>query len=93
MSQATVSLSVRLKRDLKNELEKQADIQDRSTSFVVHEAIEQYLKAKKIRFDMLQKASAEANEGVFISQENMHTWMKLWGSAEKHNHPKPDTFM
>ena len=40
----------------------------------------------------IRKGIAEADKGVFISQEKMDAWVSSWGTDSELPPPKPDIF-
>lgn len=84
--------SVRLDEDLKSRLEKQAELENRSSAFIVQKALEGYLGARDRFYREIDAAFAEAEKGVFISQEAMHRWMDSWGTDNELPPPEPDIF-
>ncbi|MCH2189147.1 hypothetical protein MK079_04960 [Candidatus Gracilibacteria bacterium] len=93
MTQASAPFSFRLKMHLRTELERQADMQERSTSFVAQEAIEQYLQGKKMKQDAIKKALEQADTGVFVSSDQVHSWMQSWGTDDETTAPEADIFV
>jgi predicted transcriptional regulator len=84
--------SVRLDDDLKVRLDKQAQRENRSSGFIVQQAIERYLDAHDTFYRDMDAAIAEADKGVFISEEAMHRWMASWDTDNELPPPEPDIF-
>jgi predicted transcriptional regulator len=89
---ATVPFSIRLDSKLKSRLEKEAKRRDRTAGFLANRAIKLYFE----QLDSLNKefddAEAEADKGVFISEEAVNAWMKSWGTGRELPPPEPDIF-
>ena len=41
----------------------------------------------------LQDAVRKADEGVFVSAEKVHAWMRSWGTDNELPRPEPDIFV
>ena len=87
-----VPFSLRLDEGIKAKLEEEARLEDRSAGYIAQKAIEDYLDAKAYKRECLREAVAEADKGVFISEEAMDAWMKSWGTENELEPPKPDIF-
>ena len=88
----TVPFSLRIDRDIKTKLEREAILEDRSAGYVAQKAIEEYLDAKAYKRECLRAAAAEADKGIFISEEAMDAWMKSWDTDHELPVPEPDIF-
>jgi hypothetical protein len=42
---------------------------------------------------LIRDAVLEAQKGVFVSQEAVHTWMDSWDTENELPMPKPDVFL
>ena len=84
--------SLRLKPEVKAALEKEAALLDRSAAYVAQQAIEKFLDASVYKRECLQEAIAEADKGIFISEEAMDRWVDSWGSENELPLPEPDIF-
>ena len=89
---ATVPFSIRLDEDIKARLEREAELEDRSASYIVQKAVGQYLDGKEYFRREMEAAIAEADKGVFISGEAMHRWMESWDTENELPPPEPDIF-
>lgn len=88
----SIPSSLRLKPGLEHRLEEAAESEDVSASDMASEAIEAFLDAREFKRQEIAKAFAEADNGVFISQEAMHRWMDSWGTDNELPPPEPDIF-
>ena len=89
---ATAPFSIRLDVKTRKRLEKKAKAQNRSAGFVVQRALKHYLDASDHFKREMEAAIAEADKGVFISQEAMHRWMASWDTDNELPPPEPDIF-
>ena len=88
----TTPFSIRLDTKVKARLEREARLEDRSAGYVAQKAIEDYLDAKAYKRECLREAVAEANKGVFISEEAMDAWVNSWDTDNELPMPEPDIF-
>ena len=86
----TVSVSFRIDEDAKARLKREAELEERSESYIANQAIKQYLDRQQRRRHMLDQALVEADKGTFISSEVMHEWVDSWGSDKETPLPEPD---
>ncbi len=87
---ATERLSLRIDADLKKSLEREAEREERSTSYLAVKAIEAMLRSRAEKREAIRSAVAEAEKGVFISQEAMDAWVASWGTDAELPPPEPD---
>jgi predicted transcriptional regulator len=90
---SSVPLSVRIDPEIKTRLEEEAKIEDRSASYLVQKAISAYLEAKEYKRQAIREAVAEADKGVFISEEAMDAWVDSWDTENELPPPEPDIFL
>ena len=84
--------SLRLDPELKARLEKHAERTDRSAAYIVQEALSDYLDNADFIEKELDKAEAELNKGVFISEEKVMAWFRSLGTGKELSPPEPDIF-
>jgi predicted transcriptional regulator len=82
-----VPFSLRLDPELKEAVEKEARLEDRSASFIIQQATREYVERKE-RF----RAMLWELEDEFISSGKMRAWVASWGSADELPSPEPDVF-
>ncbi|CAA6821932.1 MAG: Unknown protein [uncultured Thiotrichaceae bacterium] len=87
-----VPLSLRIDAEIKERIEQEAKSLDRSSSYVVLQAISSYLKGKDEKRKAIAEAIAEADKGVFISQESMGKWVDSWGTDNELPPPEADIY-
>lgn len=88
----TATFSMRMDAKTKSALEAEAKRQDRSAAFVAKEAIEDFLDRRAYKRESLLAAMAEADKGVFISEEAMDKWIDSWDSENELPPPEVDIF-
>lgn len=86
-------VSLRLDPKVKAKLEKQADLTDRSLSYVAQQAIVEFLEIKERERQIVEQALMEADKGKFISDEKMMGWIESWGSENELPEPEADLFL
>lgn len=88
----SATFSMRMDANTKSSLEAEAKRRDRSTAYVVNEAIQSYLDKQAYKRESLLAAIEEADKGIFISEEAMDKWMESWGTENELPAPEPDIF-
>ncbi len=86
-------ITIRVEPELKQWFEQQAKRKDRSLGYVVVQSMEQTKRSSQARDQMIRDAMAEADKGVFVSQEAVHKWMDSWDSDNELPLPEPDVFL
>ena len=86
-------ITIRVEPELKQWFEQQAKRKDRSLGYVVVQSMEQTKRSSQARDQMIRDAMAEADKGVFVSQEAVHNWMDSWDSDNELTLPEPDVFL
>ena len=91
---STETFSVRIPAGLKRELEDYAKATQRSSAFIVKEAIETHLAERRAYLAAIDEALKEAEEtGEYISGEKMVEWLDSWGKPDEKPMPEPDIFL
>ncbi len=86
-------ITIRVEPELKQWFEQQAKRNDRSVGYMVTQSMEQTKRASEARDQMIRDAMAEADKGVFVSQEAVHRWMDSWDTDKELPMPEPDVFL
>ena len=86
----TQPVSIQLEDQNKAYIDLFAKMTKRSRSVVINEAVSAYLKDHIQYLDQLNDAVAEAESGYGHSSEQMHAWMKSWGTENELPVPTPD---
>jgi predicted transcriptional regulator len=89
----TARFTLRLDPELKQWLEDEAELQDRSAGWLAKRAIETMKRASEARRQLVQDAVSEADKGVFVSSEAVHAWMETWDTDREALPPQPDVFV
>lgn len=92
MKAATMAqpVSVRLEDQNRDNVDRFAKMTKRSRSFIINEAVEAYLKDRIQYLVELDEAVADAQSGYGHSRDQIHTWMKSWGTENELSAPEPD---
>jgi len=93
LTMSTVPFSIRIDSEIKEQLECEAKALDRSSSYLVVEAIKRYLQTKNKQKLAIESAIKEAEKGEFISHQSMRNWFASLGSENTLPYPKPDVFI
>ena len=88
----TPRFTMRLEPELKDWLEAEAKRSDRSASYVAKQAIQALKEKTEAKAQIIREAIAEADKGVFISEEKMDAWMDSWDTDGELSPPQPDIF-
>jgi predicted transcriptional regulator len=84
--------SLRLKPEVKAQLDEEARIAERSASFLANKAIEVFLAARAAKRKQIEAALVDAERGEFISSEAMDRWIASWETDAELLSPQPDVF-
>ncbi len=77
MAQSKV-LTLRLDPKLSKQLDKLADASQRSRSFLIAEAVREYVALNQWQIDETKKAIEEADRGDFASDQEVQQTLKKW---------------
>ena len=86
---ATEPFSMRLDAKLKKRLQKLAKSEKRPAGFIVQHALETYLNGLDHERKTSDEAFAEIERGIFIDGDEVHAWMKSWGTDNELPMPRP----
>ena len=78
----TTTLSVRIDRDTKNQLEALAKRARRSKSFLAAEAIAAYVEAEKWQLDEIHAGLQELDKGRVVAHEDVSK-LRSWGKKHE----------
>jgi predicted transcriptional regulator len=82
--------TVRLPPEIEQGLETTASKLQRSKSWVISEALREYIARNRegeARWQQTLEAMADVAQGRVVSGEAVHDWLRSWDSADEH--PKP----
>ena len=85
-------LSLRIPDELFSQLDSLTKATNRSRSYLTSKAIEEYLARNAWKTEALHEAVAEADKGVFVSNESVESWLSSWGSVDEKPVPEADIF-
>ena len=77
MAESTV-VTLRLKRDLRKQLDRLAKATERSRSFLAGEAIREYVALNQWQIEETHRALEEADRGEFASEEQVRRAVRRW---------------
>jgi predicted transcriptional regulator len=86
----STTLTVRLDEQTKARLEKLSKATERSKSYLVSNAIKEFLEINEWQIQEIQKAVQSANKAgaKFIEHEEVASWLDTWGSDQEKESPK-----
>ena len=76
------TISARLDPEAKEALDKLASATNRSRSFLVSEAIHQYVEAQMWQVEAIKEAVIEADKGLFASDSDVEQFFSKWEENE-----------
>ena len=79
--------TIRVPEQIKSQLELLAKATNRSKSHIVNKAIEDYVRRNAWNAKALQDAIREANQGDFIPNEAIKSWLDSWGTKHEKTAP------
>jgi predicted transcriptional regulator len=83
--------SVRIPDDLMVRLQKTAEQRRRSKSWLINDAVREYLEREEIRARRLaetRQALAEVDKGQLIEGDEVLDWLDSWGTEDEKAPPK-----
>lgn len=83
--------SVRLQADVERGLERVAEHQRRSKSWVINQALREYMQRQaneNARWQETIEALDDAAAGRVLPARDVHAWLRGWGSPEESKKPK-----
>jgi len=85
--------SINIDSNVREDLEREARLQNVSAGDLAQRAIKGYLAYQETERKILRERIAEADKGVFVSSEAVLEWMKKIESDPAAPFPEPDTFL
>jgi predicted transcriptional regulator len=80
---ATETFSVRLSPETKRELEEYARATQRSSAFIVKEAVEAHLAERRAYLAAIEEGRLDVEAGRTIPLEDVIEWMESWGKPDE----------
>jgi predicted transcriptional regulator len=87
-----ISFSMRMAADLKEAVEKEALLENRTVSSLIRQAAREYVGRRAQFRAMVTELEAEADKGIFISGEAMRAWVASWDTENELPAPELDIF-
>lgn len=86
----TLTLSVRVTPELKNQLDELAEAVGRTRSFVAEEALKRYVKEESWQIQAIHQAleKADSEKAKFAEHADVKEWLKSWGTSNEKIPPK-----
>jgi len=90
LHQPSLTLSVRVTPELKDQLDQLAIAEGRTRSFIAEEALKRYVKEESWQVQAIHKAleKADAKDTKFADHEGVKNWLKSWGTDTESTSPK-----
>jgi predicted transcriptional regulator len=85
-------VSLRLDEQTVEALRREAKLQHIEPDEIAQRAIQGYLDFHERERVILREQTAEADKGIFISEEAMTRWVESWGTDHGLPAPEPDIF-
>lgn len=85
--------TVRLRPEVEKSLEAIADESRRSKSWVINEALSQYIserKVQQVRWRQTLEAMESVAQGQVVAGEKVHAWLQSWGTQDEITPPQVD---
>ena len=79
MTTEKVSVTVRLDRDTVAFLDQLAGVEDRDRSYMIKQAVANFVRLHRWQIEEIEKAVNEADAGLFLSDEETVTFMEELG--------------
>lgn len=86
---ASETFSVRLSPETKRELEDYARATQRSSAFVIKEALDAHLAERRAYLAAIEEGLADIESGDTVPLEEVVEWMQSWGKPDEL--PSPST--
>lgn len=86
----TIPYTLRIDPELKLRLEAEARREKRSSAFILQQAAAEYLDRRERLHATIAALEAEADKGVFVSEEAVTAWVESWDTDDELPEPSPD---
>ena len=84
----TQPLSIRLEPELNNQVTAIADALDRPKSWVIEQAVKDYVAIRKWQIAAIEEGLAAADAGDLVDHEDVVAWVRSWGQPDELPQPK-----
>jgi predicted transcriptional regulator len=85
---SSVTLSIRLKPEVKKRLAKLAKTSGRSSNFLISDAVESYVSDQERMLAEIRQGERQVKSGHFVKHEDMKVWLLSWGTERELLPPK-----
>ena len=82
-SSPTVTLAFRVRREKAAALENLAESTDRDKSWLLEQALDEYLINQAWQIEALEEGIADADAGRMVPHEKMREWLLSWGKEDE----------
>ena len=79
----TVTLAFRVRREKAAALENLAESTDRDKSWLLEQALDEYLINQAWQIEALEEGIADADAGRMVPHEKMREWLLSWGKEDE----------
>ena len=76
----SVTLSIRLKPEIKKRLAHLAKVSGRSPNFLLSDAVESYVADQERMLGEIRQAERQMKFGHYVKHEDMKAWLLSWGT-------------
>lgn len=87
-----MATSVKIDQELKNRIQRLAERRQRTSHWIMHEAIKVYVQREEAREDFKQEALASwqsyQETGLHLNSEEVQDWLNSWGSDDEQAMPQ-----
>ncbi|MDP2815830.1 MAG: ribbon-helix-helix protein, CopG family [Rectinemataceae bacterium] len=73
-----INITVRFEADKVMILDELATLSDRDRSYLIREAVNEYIELRQWQIEEIRKAIAEANAGDFVPEDEMKQFFDKW---------------
>jgi predicted transcriptional regulator len=80
---ANETFSVRLPPETRKELEEYAKATQRSSAFIVKEAVEAHLAERRAYLAAIEEAEREIERGEMVDGDEVIKWLESWGTPNE----------
>lgn len=85
----TASVSIRLDTALDERVTRIAASLDRSRSWVIGQAVQDYLAIQDWHLQAIEEGLREADAGLLVPHEEVEAWLQSWGTPDELPMPRP----
>ena len=78
---------------LRSAIDAEAKVENRSAAYVLQQAATEYISRKQQFRQYVAELEAEADKGVFVSDEAMTAWFESLGTDHELPEPEADVFL